>query len=152
MPGQYDEMLAQKDTEIERLKRLLSESRRTSLSGASHRSESPLSESDPHEPVSGMAGHGGGVTQPTERRTRRGKAPPVDSFTGEVPEIRIDEWLPLLECARSWNEWTEEELLLQLAGHLRGPARQEWGLLDADSKKSYKQAVDALRLRLDPGS
>ena len=76
----------------------------------------------------------------------------MDPFTGENLEIRIDEWLPSLERARAWNDWTEEELLLQLAGHLRGRALQEWGLLNEDSKRSYVQAVDALRLRLDPGS
>ena len=43
-------------------------------------------------------------------------------------------------------------LLLQLAGHLRGRALQEWALLPEDAKRSYTQAVEALHLRLDPGS
>ena len=42
--------------------------------------------------------------------------------------------------------------MLQLAGHLRGRARQEWSLLGAEAKTSYDTAVKALRLRLDPGS
>ena len=67
-------------------------------------------------------------------------------------EIHFDEWLSSLEQVCNWNDWTEEELLLQLAGHLRGRALQEWGILDTDTKKSYTQAVDVLRLRLDPGS
>ena len=46
----------------------------------------------------------------------------------------------------------EGELLLQLAGHLHGRALQEWGILDMDTKKFYTQAIDALHLRLDPGS
>ncbi len=50
------------------------------------------------------------------------KAPPVDPFTGENPEIRLEEWLPSLQRASTWNGWTEEELLLQLVGHVRGRA------------------------------
>ena len=46
----------------------------------------------------------------------------------------------------------EGERLLQLAGHLHGRALQEWGIFDTDTKKSYTQAIDALHLRLDPGS
>ena len=41
------------------------------------------------------------------------------------------------------------ELLLQLAGHLRGRAL---GLLDEASKETYAMAVESLRARLDPGS
>lgn len=50
----------------------------------------------------------------------RGKAPIIDFFTGENQEIRIDDWLPALERASTWNGWTEEEWLMQLAGHFRG--------------------------------
>ncbi len=50
---------------------------------------------------------------------RRGKAPPIDPFTGENPEVRLDDWLPALKRASTWNGWTEEERLIQLAGHLR---------------------------------
>ena len=91
---------------------------------------------------------------PAGSRVHDGKAPPVDSFMGEDLEIHFDEWLPSLDRARNWNVWTEEELLLQLhvAGHLHDRALQEWGILDTDAKKSYTQAIDALRLRLDPGS
>ncbi len=55
---------------------------------------------------------------------RRGRAPPVDPFTGERPEERLDDWLPGLQRASQWNGWSEQELLLQLAGHLRGTALQ----------------------------
>ena len=34
---------------------------------------------------------------------RRGKAPPIDAFTGDSPELRIDNWLPNLEGASLWN-------------------------------------------------
>ena len=82
---------------------------------------------------------------------RRGKAPPVDSFTGENQEIRIDDWLPALERASTWNGWTEEERLMQLAWYLRGRALQEWNLLGDRDKSSYADAIQALRNRLDPG-
>ena len=89
--------------------------------------------------------------EPPERR-RRGKAPPVDPFTGENQEIRLDDWLPALQRASQWNQRTEEEQLLQLAGHLRGRALQEWSLIIASDKQSWDDAVRALRSRLEPGS
>ena len=50
-----------------------------------------------------------------------------------------------------WNNWSEEERLIQLAGHLRGRASQEWNLLSVDEKSSFTAAVNALHARLDPG-
>ena len=63
----------------------------------------------------------------------------------------MDDWLPTLERAAVWNNWSEEERLLQLAGHLRGRASQEWNLLSADQKSSFAGAIKALYARLDPG-
>ena len=83
---------------------------------------------------------------------RRGKAPPVDTFCGVDPECRFEDWLPTLKRAAKWNGWTEDDLLLQLAGHLKGRALQEWNLLPDDQKSTYDRAVAALRGRLDPGS
>ena len=85
-------------------------------------------------------------------RVRRGKAPPVDPFTGEDPESRLDDWIPTLRRTADWNGWTEGDLLIQLAGHLKGRALQEWNLIHDDEKKTYSQATAALRGRLDPGS
>ena len=34
---------------------------------------------------------------------RKGKAPPVDPFTGENPDIMLDDWLPSLDRASEWN-------------------------------------------------
>ena len=53
---------------------------------------------------------------------RCGKAPPIslDEFTTEDSRITIGDWIPILERAASWNGWTEDETLMQLAGHLRG--------------------------------
>ena len=52
----------------------------------------------------------------------RGKASPIDSFNGEDSEIRFDDWIPTLERVATWNGWTEDERLIQLAGHLCGRA------------------------------
>ena len=137
-------MIAARDAEIEELKRQLH-----SLSVRSESHTPVTHETDYHETRLVEEPHARGEPVP---RARRGKAPPVDPFTGEDPEVRIDEWLPALEQARVWNDWTEEELLMQLAGHLRSRALQEWELLDVDTKTSYIRAIEALRLRLDPGS
>jgi len=83
---------------------------------------------------------------------RRGKAPPIDPFTGENPEIRLDDWLPTLERASVWNGWSEEETLLQLAGYLRNRALQEWNLLSGEDRGTYESAVKALQACLDPGN
>ena len=93
-------MLAQKDMEIEQLRQPLLEADRTSLPGDGRRSEPRASESNPLEPVSGTGRQGRGMAQRTGRGPRRGKAPPVDPFTGEEPEIRLDDWLPLFEACR----------------------------------------------------
>ena len=84
------------------------------------------------------------------RPMRRGKAPPVDSFTGEDAEITMDDWLSLLQRATEWNGWAEEEKLMQLAGYLRGRARQEWDLLLEVDKRNYTRAVQALQGKLEP--
>ncbi len=81
---------------------------------------------------------------------RRGKAPPVDPFSAENPEVRLDDWFPTLDRATVWNGWSDEEALMQLAGHLRGKALREWNLLNKEQKTTYKDAITALRLRIDP--
>lgn len=83
---------------------------------------------------------------------RRGRAPPVDFFNGEDGDITLDDWLPSLLRAAEWNEWTNKELTMQLAGHLKGRARQEWSLLVTEEKSTYERGIAALRSRLDSGS
>ena len=68
----------------------------------------------------------------------------MDSFTGENPEIRLDDWLPALDRASLWNQWTDEEYLIQFAGHLHGRALQEWNLMDARDKLDTTDAIEAL--------
>ena len=48
------------------------------------------------------------VTTTETLLTRRGKAPPVDSYTGEDAEITLDDWLPSVQRAAEWNGWAEE--------------------------------------------
>ena len=83
---------------------------------------------------------------------RRGKAPPVDNFTGEDSAVRWEDWLPTLERAATWNGWSDEESLMQLAGRLRGRALVEWNLLSGEEKSTYSASKQALHARLDPGS
>ena len=85
-----------------------------------------------------------------EHVRRRGKAPPVDTFTGEDADLRFDDWLPALQRAASWNCWSDEEQLIQLAGHFRGRAWQEWNLLDEDDKRTFDVAVTLRRKSRSP--
>ena len=89
-----------------------------------------------------------GHERPTHER--KGKEPLVDSFS-EDEAVRLDDWIPTLKRVAAWNDWSEGDLLLQLAGHLRGCALQEWDLIPEDIKSTFRTAVDALRDRLDPG-
>ena len=109
-----------------------------------------------HEPVAAVPPATTLATTPTTKMPtanlgRRGKAPPVDQFSGDQRDLTFDDWLPTLERAAQWNAWTEAELLLQLAGHLRGRAFQEWNLIRDDDRQDYSRAVKSLKERLDPG-
>ena len=64
----------------------------------------------------------------------------------------MDNWLPSLERASTWNVWTAEEKLMQLTGHLKRRALQAYNLLQSTEKESYKGAVGVLRRRLEPSS
>ena len=175
--AQYDRDLNEKEREIVRLRALLAEGARgvgwggpTSLntvlhaegtSGSSREGTSPgRTEILPRttrgsvitEVATGIA-----VTDSTPfvatrmpHAVRRGKAPSVDPFTGEGSELRLDDWLPNLERAATWNGWTDEECLMQFTRHVRGHALMEWNLLSEDEKE-YSAATSALRRRFDPG-
>ena len=69
--------------------------------------------------------------------TRRGKAPPIDPFRGNQPDVRLDNWLATLERATTWNGWSDDEKLMQLAGYLRGKAAREYALLSSAEKQNY---------------
>ena len=133
----YDEESAAKDAEIAELNRRLS-------AAPSHHDCTEVADSGEIRPR----------CSPTLGGTslRRGKAPPVDPFFGDDGVTRFDDWLPSLERAASWNAWTDEEKLLQLAGHLRGRALQEWNLIPVEDRPIFTDAVKSLRSRIDPES
>ena len=84
-------------------------------------------------------------------QVRRGKAPPVDPFTGENDELMWEDWLPTLGRAATWNGWSKEEKLLQLAGYLKGKALQEWNLMSEHDRRSFSTAATKLKEKLDQG-
>jgi len=57
-----------------------------------------------------------------------------------------------LQQASEWNEWTSEETLIQLAGHLKGQALREWNLLEDNDKVSWQEAANILQSRLEHGN
>ena len=87
-----------------------------------------------------------------EHSAQRGKAPLIDLFPAEGTEVTFDDWLLTLERAATWNGWTTSEALMQLSGHLKGRALQEWKLLTSEHKVSYQTVIKALREKLDPGN
>ena len=135
--SEQENPLAKKDEEIMELK--------TKLAGHRSHSRTPS--------IHSVASEFGDSRHLPERVGRhRGKAPPVDNFTGEDPKLRFEDWLPALERAVRWNEWSNEETLIQLAGHLHGRVLQEWNLLEDKDKENYNGAVNALKDVLGPGS
>ena len=136
--AEFDSTLALKEDEVEVLQR--------ELSGLRLHSTSPIDTEHMAHPLT----HSSQALTAVPTR-RRGKAPPIDAFTGEYPETRFDDWLPSLRRAAEWNAWEPDELLLQLAGHLRGRALQEYNLLDSSTPRIFDDVVEALQARLDPG-
>ena len=134
--AEQEEFLAEKDREIEELKRRLAGSRAPFT---------PPSHSDSDEGSPSVPPGETPTLMLLEPPRRRGKAPPVDQYTGGDPNIRFDNWLPALQRAARWNGWTDEEMLIQLAGHLRGKALQEWNVLVEAGKATFEKAVVALR-------
>ena len=82
----------------------------------------------------------------------QGKAPPIDPFSGENPEVTIEEWLPSLQRAADRNEWSEQEILIQLVRHLHGRALQEWNFLDDVDKGNWQCPIKVLQIRLEHGN
>ena len=152
----YDAALAAKDAELDSLRQQLQELALSRESGGGKHDPPVVEPTLAGGRLIGVRGVEGGsesqVTPPYTRPQRRGKAPPVEPFTGEDPEMRLEDWLPTLYRASEWNGWTNAELCLQLAGHLRGRALQEWNLLDEKDRSDWVKTTDALCSRLDVGS
>ena len=143
----HEESLEEKEAEIALLKaRILSLTSRTTEVQAI---ETPVTDDGVPQELTALSPR---EISRNVTTTRRGKAPPVEPYTGEDPNTLWEDWLPMFERAASWNGWTEQERLLQLAGHLRGKALQEWGLLNNDHKSTFARATTEMRNRLDPGS
>ena len=152
--SEHDELVAEKDAEIQKLSEELSRVRRSpdrrETSSSDVRSvfhtcrvrESASEEASDEDET--------GLEQAAKKR--RGRAPPLESFTGESEDTTLDDWLPGLRRVADWNHWSEKEILIQLAGYLRGRALQEWNLLSKNERKSYKTAVKSLKDRLGYGS
>ena len=155
--ARHDDLIAAKEREIEDLKASL---RGVPLSsgGATPPRREETSE------ATGAVGTPRGRSVPefklpltTERSTagagiassRKGRAPPVETFSGDSS---FEDWLPALKRAATWNAWSSDETLIQLAGHLRGRAIEEWNLMDDSEKEDLEKAVDALKKRLDPNT
>ena len=140
----FDAALLAKDREISLLRQMLTErSPGPTASSGTVPSELPSPNTDAGISISDAK---------TPPKARKGKVPPVELFTGEDPEFRLDDWLPSLHRAAQWNGWSTEEQLIQLAGHLKGRALQEWNLLGESQTQKVDEAIQALRERLDPGS
>ena len=145
----FDEAVTAKDIEIETLKAKVSESEASigsrPMDSTIMPETLPLTRpvaSNTQVEVAPLATHSTHASVP-------GKAPPVNEFSGEDPECLLEDWLPSLERARKWNAWSEEDRMIQLAGHLKGRALQEWNLLHPDQLTTFTQAIEALRSRLD---
>ena len=89
-----------------------------------------LRERSPSSP--GSVADGVPSEQTPQSKPRKGKASPVEMFIGNDPEVHLYDWLPSLSRAATWNNWFSEELLIQLAGHLKERTLQEWNLLCED--------------------
>lgn len=75
----------------------------------------------------------------------------LNQLAREDPEYILDDWLPSLERASQWNAWTEEDRLMQFAGHLCGQALQEWNLLSDNDRVTFDMAVKRVHSRIDAG-
>ena len=156
---EQEELLAAQQKEIDRLK-AREKTRITTPAGhvtpsvvaPSHSEYAPSEHPSSPSPSERLSPSPGGHLSEKSSVKHRGKAPPIDPYTGEDPEVRVDDWLPALKRAASWNDWSETETLMQLAGHLRGRALQEWNLLSEAEKSKLEVAVGALSFRLEQGS
>ena len=102
--SQWDATVTAKDEEIAELKAKYEEMTRLPLSGStrgavrSDMSDEELSAAEDNE-TRGLA-HDGSThshSRGTAISRRKGRAPPLDSFDGETPGLRLDDWLPGLE-------------------------------------------------------
>ena len=73
----------------------------------------------------------------------------MDTFTGEDPKLRFEDWLPTLHRAAHWNGWSPEE---QLVNWAFVQTWLEWNLLEEEERATVDYAVQAMKKVLGPGS
>ena len=149
----FDEAVTAKDAEIDRLKARIAELEASRVDSTAVPALG-MHVTEPASPRVLAVGHSsteappsphssGGTAAPVTvagsslTATHRGKAPPISEFIVEDPDCTLDDWLPSLEWAIMWNTWTEEEQIIQLAGHLKSHALQEWNLLGRGERTSF---------------
>ena len=137
-----DALIASKEKEVEELQKRLAALVRHSPSidraGVSLRVEpGPAGPS----PRVGLAVSGTPVS--SARPPRKGKAPPIDTFSGD--DSNFEDWLPALQRCATSNGWSDDETLLQLAGYLRARALEEWNLMDEKDKTDFGEAVSVFK-------
>ena len=156
----FDEAVTAKDAEISNLKARIAELEASRLDPVAPPTHTPalelprrfthgLSVTVPHP--SPHSSHEASRASLAHSTPRRGKAPPVSEFTGDDPDCSLEDWLPSLERAIMSTAWTDEEHIIQLAGHLKSRALQERDLLRLEDRASCAKAVESLRLRLGCG-
>ncbi len=166
--------LQEKDAQLDRLREQLSELERSatlphSESGRQHhtrRSEERSGEEESHiEPIGveetvdategtgeRMAAAGESSGAPTGERSlarRLVKLPPLPNFGGDKRD-GFGGWVRKLEKYAELERWDERCKLVQFELHLVDRAERLYEVLPVEVRKSYKDAVGALRKRLHP--
>ena len=111
--ARYDTELVERESEVTALRTQLEAEKKRTVSREVEVPPTPTAverELFEHGPTPGHS-ESRGVASPCTSRgvapsstERRGRAPPVDPFTGENPELRLDDWLPNLEHAAKWSQ------------------------------------------------
>jgi len=120
----HEETIDKKDLEIARLK-----ARLLTMTSPNTPPSLPSSTCTPEESRNSLLFH------------QHYKATLVNSFSAKSPNEQWDNWLSTFERAAEWNNWTDSECLLQLAGHLRGKAQQEFSLPSSNEKATFSSAI-----------
>ena len=83
--------------------------------------------------------------QGVERRRAHQRPEPFDGVNGE-----LDEYLSHFELVSQWNDWGIDEMGMQLAMSLRGPASRCLSTLASEMRTSYQAICISLRRRFAP--
>ena len=70
----------------------------------------------------------------------------MDTFDEETVDANFEDLHLTLKRASSWNTWNDEEILMQLAGHLR---KTTWDMLSSEDKTTLEVAAETLHVRLE---